>query len=179
MLPQEHTGSSLRAKGTPGFWGSCRGGGGCPVPQGWLIPCQKGTKHLQKPSQGSVGNRAWECPCGRCLMSSSEPRSTGWRQGLPGRSWGGRVFTKGRQGRRELVRVKAKKAWKGSEAGFFDQGFKGGGGGGGSLNECKLWVLILLGPHPSSPHSLFTGEGSETRVTVPNCLQQRTNVCLL
>lgn len=62
-------------------------------------------------------------------MSSSEPRSTGWRQGLPGRSWAGGMFNKGRQGRRELVRVKAKKAWKGSDAGFLDQSFKKAGGG--------------------------------------------------
>lgn len=39
-------------------------------------------------------------------------------------------------------------------------------------------MLIPLGPHSSSPHLLFTGERSEaTRVTVPKCPQQMTNVC--
>lgn len=60
-------------------------------------------------------------------MSSSEPRNTGWYWVSQAGAGAGGVFNKGRQGRRGLVRVKAKKVWKSLDAGFFDQSFKKGG----------------------------------------------------
>lgn len=52
-----------------------------PVPQGWLIPCQKGTKRLQKPIMEVWGKGPLGCHCGRFPPSSSESGNTGWWPG--------------------------------------------------------------------------------------------------
>lgn len=67
MLPQEHTGSSLRAKGTPGFWGSCRGGGGLSSAPRMAHPLSEGNQasaeaQSRKCGEQGLGVSLWEMP---------------------------------------------------------------------------------------------------------------------
>lgn len=89
-------------------------------------PLSEGNQVQSRKCGGQVlGVSLWEIP--NKQFRAQEHRVA---PGLPGRSWAGGVLNKGRQGKRGLVRVKAKKVWKGSDAGFFDQSFKKGERGG-------------------------------------------------
>lgn len=140
--------SSLWVKDTPGSLGTlqCMGLGWCPEDGSSLV--RRKPSVCKSPIEEMWGKGPSGCHCRKFLISSSEFRNRGWQPGPPRQEAGWRdgCLTRAGQEVRELVRVKTKKTWKGSDAVFLTRISRRVG-----LSWKWMQILYVCVSHPSSP----------------------------